>query len=834
VSGVPGAAGESAPISVAQEAIYYQSVLAPDARTYNETISIRKDGPMDLAAFRQAFNEVVRRHRAWRTTFEVRGGQPVQVVHDGVAFDLPLLDLSSLGEDAEAQAVRVVAEASRVPYDLRRGPLLRPRLIRFAPDHHRLYLAMHHLIFDGVSVYRIVLPELVALYDAALEGRPSPLDEPATSYLDYARWEQDWIEGPRARRRLEYWRGHLAGAPASTLSLDHRRGAARPEGRVVSVDLDAMVVRRLRTLGQGVGATLFQVLAAGWAVVLAGRAGQDDVVFSTAADLRQRPEFEGVVGCSLTPLVLRVGVRPDDAFSDVVLRTRNEVLDGLEHLVPFERIVRDLRLATVAGANPVYQTMVVLEPTMVVPDPSWSIHQMEPAIGDVVGAAKLDLELGLDERPDGSIEGRLVYDRSLFEPDSAMAMLEHWVAVVGRAAEEPTVPVRQLLAPSQGDRLAVARWNATDVEPTAASVPELLSPVADRHAESSALCGAGTGLTYRQLLERATACAQRLAAAGVGAGDLVALCTSPDPALVANALGVMLAGAAYLLVDPALPAERLEALLDAAEATLVYADAELGGRLTGAAEPIGARGDGSRPPVVDAGTCCVQFADPGGEGVEAYALAHRAVATRCSALAGDLGLGPADTVVVLPETLSSCSALELWAPLSAGARVVLAPAPLAEDGAALSRLLSAERASFLHASAARWRRLVETGLRPIRGLRALVGLPGLDDQLRDLLAARTQALWVALGGPQATGYALWGPVEADGPLTLGRPRAGARAEVVDEAGEPVAVGVVGTLVLRGAGLARPHRPGEPGGSPPAVVTGVRARWRRDGRLELAG
>jgi non-ribosomal peptide synthetase component F len=843
VSGGSGAAPELGPISVAQEAIFYQCLLAPDARSYNETISIRKDGPIDLGALRRAFNELIRRHGAWRTTFEVRDGRPVQVVWDTMTCSLPLYDLSSLGDDAEAQAVRLVAEASRVPYDLRRGPLMRPRLLRFSEHHHRLYLAMHHLIFDGVSVYRIVLPELVALYEAELEGRPCPLPEPAVRYLDYARWEQEWIEGPRAQRRLEHWRQHLADPPSLQLPLDRRRSAvAHPEGSVVSVELEAATVARLRALGQGVHATLFQVLAASWAVVLAGRSGQRDVIFSTAADLRQRPEFESMVGCSLTPLVLRIMLDTGGTFSDLVARTRNEVLDGLEHLVPFERIVRALRPVTPPGANPIYQTMVVLEPPMTSPDPSWSIHQMEPAIGDAVGAAKLDLELGLDERPDGSMEGRLVYDRALFDPTSARAVLAHWVQVVRRAAENPTVTVQRLLGATGVDPLALTRWHAIPIEPSEGTVPELIAGTARSRPGAPAVCGHGPELTYGELWARATATAERLEAAGIGEGDVVALCTPVDPELVVQALGVMLAGAAYLLADPALPAERLEALMEAAAPTLVYAEPALASRLTGATSPIGPRADAaSGAAAAGAGSCCVQFVDPTGEQLEAYGFDARVIARRCVALAADLSLGPADTAVTLPENLYGCSPLELWAPLSAGARIVLAPAALAEDGAALSRLISAERASFLHATASRWQRLVETGLRPARGLRALVGLPGLDDALRDALVARTQALFVGVGGTETTGYAVWGPLEADGPLTCGRPRAGARAYVVDEAGDPLPPEVVGTLWLAGDGVASPHpraegwdrdRPHEPAGTAPAVRTGLRARWRRDGRVEL--
>jgi len=153
-----------APLSLAQEQLWYFSQLAPENPVYNEAASIRKDGPLNLEALTRAFTEIVRRHEIWRTTFAIEGGRPQQVVGSPRAFELPLTDLSSLPvTERELVAARLVAEEAQRPYRLAEGPLIRPLLVRFSEDHHRLYLAMHHLVFDGVSLYRIILPELVAL-----------------------------------------------------------------------------------------------------------------------------------------------------------------------------------------------------------------------------------------------------------------------------------------------------------------------------------------------------------------------------------------------------------------------------------------------------------------------------------------------------------------------------------------------------------------------------------------------------------------------------------------------------------------------------------------------
>jgi non-ribosomal peptide synthetase component F len=788
------------PLSVAQEALWYVSLLAPNRISYNETVSIRKDGPFDLAAFRRAFNAFVARHEAWRTTFDLVDGAPVQIIGPPPGYDLPLVDLSHLTQDeAERQAVRIVAETSRIPYDVRRGPLVRPRLIRFPGEHHRLYLALHHVIFDGVSVYRVVLRELIALYDAFAAGAPSPLAAPAAQYADYARWEQEWITGRRVARRLEHWREHLTPLPTLALPHDHPRPReARYRGGVLALSVPTAAVDRLRAIGQGVGASLFQVLATTWSLLLSRYAGQDDIVFGTAADMRQRPEFEAVVGYCLTPLVLRVDLGGAPSFTELVVRVRNELLDGLDHLVPFERLVRELQPENASGANPIYQTMLVLEPSVAAPDPAWSLHQMESEIGDAVGTVKLDLELELDERPDGHIAGRLIYDLDLFEPDTAARLAQHWLRVVAAVAADPSLTAAQLplLAPDE-ERRQLVEWNATATELPSGGVHDLVAARASARPDAPAVTVGAETITSAELAVRAADVARRLTEAGVVPGDVIPCAAEPSIDLIAELLGVVRAGAAHLLLDPAAPEAEQDAALAAARAAAV-------------------------PGTV----CCV-------DGVP---IAQAAAVNVATALAADLDLGPGDTVLVLPSMLVASPILTLWLPLVAGARIVLAPADVAADGARLSRLIKAESVSFLHATPNVWRALLDSGLKSARSLRALSSGGALGDELAERLLGRARVVWNAYGSPETAECATLARVERSVSITIGRPIANTRAYVLDGDDRPIPVGIVGTLLIAGtgvAGLTGPAFTTDPFAPGRAYRTGDRARRLPDGRLQLA-
>ncbi len=843
----PAATAGAPPISVAQEALWYLHLLVPSQASYNETVSIRKAGPFDVAAFRSAFNEILRRHEAWRTTFEVVAGNPVQVVHPPDDLELALLDLSGLGPaDAERHAVRLVAEMSRVPYDLRRGPLVRPRLVRCSEDDHRLYLGLHHMIFDGVSLYRIVLPELVVLYDAAVAGVPAELGPPGARYGDYARFEQEWINGPRAEKRLAYWRDRLVPTPWLSLPLDAPRpDASGFRGGVVPLSVDARTVGNLRELGQAGGATLFQVLATAWCLLLARYSGQDDVAFATGADLRQRPEFESLVGYSLSPVVLRVDLGGDPTLRELVGRVRNEALDALDHLVPFERIVRDLGPEAPPGANPIYQTILIFEPPMVAPDPAWSIHLMESAIGDAVGSTRLDLELQLDERLDGHIAGRLIYDSDLFERQSAARIVEHFGRVVAALAAHPDAPALAVPLATGEDERRLAEWNATETLRPPATVHGLVAARAQRDPDAPAVVAGGRSVTYGELCRRAGHVAHRLRSAEVGEGDVVALCSEPSIDLVAAALGVLEAGAAYQLLDPTLPRDELDAMVADSGAATIYATPALATLLTGrtAILALADPSDGDAPVASspDGEVCCLQYG-PGPEaerrGVE---FTHSSVVNLVRSLADEVGIVAADTLLVLPQSLFGASAVELWLALTSGAKLVLAPPDAATDGAQLTRCIAAEHASFLHATPATWRALVDSGLRASRGLVALSGGGDLDGQLAGALLDRYRVVYNAFGTPETTLYATIGRVERGRPVSIGHPIANARAHVLDAAGHRLPVGMAGRLVIAGAVVTAPDDPDDPRwirvpdtDDERAFDTGATARWRaRTARSSLS-
>ena len=848
------------PLSVAQEQLWYFSQLVPGNAVYNEAVTIRKDGAFDADAFRSAFREIVRRHEIWRTTVEVVDGEPVQVVHPLPALELALIDLSWMARaDAERKASDMAATEARRPYSLDRGPLIRPLLVRLSADHHRLYLALHHLVFDGVSLYRIVLPELIALYQGFAAGRAPSLPEPDIQYSDYAVWTQEQVGRADFARRIDYWRQHLAGVAPMQLPYDHPR-PAQPSfrGSMLPLRIPTELAVGLRSLSRQAGSTLFQTLAAAFAALLQRYTNQDDIVLGSLSDLRERTELETMVGYCLTPLVLRADLSDDPPFLELLERIRTDLLSALEHLVPFDRLVRELNPRRDPAINPLFQAAVVLEPPVVSPDGSWSMHLMEADIGDAVGHAKFDLHLELDERPEGHIDGRLIYNSDLFDRNTARRIAGHWGRLLEGVVEHPEQPVSTLPLLNEHElHQQLVEWNATQSEhPRDACVHELFERQAERTPDAIAVVSGSDRWTYRELDLRANQLAHRLRAAGAVSRSIVGICVDRSPDMVAGLLAILKAGAAYVPLDPRHPRDRLAFMLEESAATVLLTQRHLvdalpeHGLATVCVESDSARID---EPANTAPTNATSPEDlayilytSGSTGKpKGVQVRHRNVVNLMTALAKRPGLGPEDVAMAVATFSFDMSVGDIFAPLGTGACVVLAAREDARDPRRLGALIAASGATLMHATPTTWQMLLESGWAGNPRLVAVCGGDTLSEALADSLLDRCAAVWNGYGPTETTVYTTFSQVARGAPITIGRPIANARLYILDRWRRPVPVGVPGEIAIGGAGVSagyvnRPDEtalafapdPFDPGSG--MYSTGDLARFLPDGSIQHMG
>jgi amino acid adenylation domain-containing protein len=848
------------PLAVSQRSVWWFAQLAPEAPVYNEVALIVRRGPLDVAALEGALRDVVARHEAWRTSFAVQDGEPVQIVHPSVPVELPRIDVSHLpAEQAHATATARAAEHARRPYDLEKPPLLRALLVKVAPDEHRLYLALHHLIFDGVSLYRVALPELIALYGERTGGPAADLASPAP-YADFVAWERAELARPAAARHLDFHRRRLAGVPLLDLPLDRPRPVRQAyQGAMEAISVPPPVVDRLRSLAGSSSATLFQVLAAAYAVVLGRFSGQDDLVFGTATDLRRRPELYPVVGMCVSSSVLRVRLDEDRSFADLVTVVRDELADLIDHPVPFDELIRELAPERDQRMHPLFQAGFVFEPPAPTTEQDWTFALMEADLGNAMQVAKFDLHLEFDERPTGELAGRLVFNTDLFDRETARRITRAILLVLDQVVADPSRPVAQLTVVPEAELIRmVVDWNAkppATVEQS--SLLALLETQGAKTPNAIAIRFEGREVTYRELHESANALAERLAAAGARVGTIVGLGSERSIEMVVGLLAILKTGAAYLPMDPALPRARLRYMAaDAQLALLLLDDALLSAVGDIAPEPVAViplSGCLQRRAAAPPGLACSPTATDtayvlytsGSTGTpKAVVVPHKAAVSMLTAYPDVPGFAAGSRFLATATLSFDIAAAEIWLPLVSGERVVLATRADTADPKRLAALIRDEGITNMQGTPTAFQMLVDSGWEGKPELTVLCGGEHMPATLAEQLSGRCR-LWNGYGPTETTVFCTAERIHGPGRITVGRPIANARAYILDRRDRPVPVGVTGELHIAGGGVAdgylnRPEltaqrfvpeyrRPGET-----MYRTGDLARYLPDGRIELLG
>jgi len=358
-----GAALPAAPVAFSQEGMLWHELFAPGCQNL-PGLARRYHGPLDVATLRRALDEIVRRHGALRTGFELRDGRPVQVVRPHRPRELAVAGLTHLAPDErEAEIERAVTDAGRRPFDLLVDPLFESTLLRVAEDDHVLVIRTHHSVFDDWSV-GVFRRELATLYAAYSSGDPSPLPELPLQFADFSRRQRAALAGRAGTRELSFWRRELAGAPFATqLAVgDPEAPAGSPQAAAapVSLTLEAELAERLRALARRERATVFMTVLAAFGVLVAGHTGQDDLVLATVVANRNRSELEGLIGCFTKKVPLRLRLGGDPTFAEVLARTRGALLGALSHQdLPFETVVQDV-LGPGAAAHGLVPNLAVM------------------------------------------------------------------------------------------------------------------------------------------------------------------------------------------------------------------------------------------------------------------------------------------------------------------------------------------------------------------------------------------------------------------------------------------------------------------------------------------
>jgi amino acid adenylation domain-containing protein len=849
------------PPTAPQREVWLASTLEPAASlAYNESISLRLHGELNVPALQAALQQLMDRHEALRATFSNDGDE----LYVAAQQDLPcpVRDLSWLGADErEADIELTLQHAVTTPFDLEKGPLVRAELLQLDPQDHLLVFTAHHIVCDGWS-FGVIVHDLAALYaqQLGLGGEHAP----AHAFADYALAETTHAQSEDGRNAEAYWLQRFADAtPSLDLPTDHPRPRHRSfASRREDLLLDAALVADIKRMGAQRGASLYATLLSAFGLLLQRLSGQDDVVIGIPSAGQAAGGHDALVGHCVNVLPLRVAIDPAAPFADSLVQVRGDLLDAFDHQqYTLGSLLARLALPRDPGRLPLVSVLFNLdqaldERTVSFPGLSFEFSGNPRAFENFelfVNAVQIN----------GGVRLECQYNTDLFDAATIRAWLDAYATLLRHAATTPESAGGALTLVSEAARAALqALQPERTAYPSQQLAHEYFEAQVDRAPSRMAIATGNHPLSYAQLEARANRIAHALRARGIGHGSLVGLSLSRGADMVAALLAVLKSGAGYVPLDPSFPPERLSFMAeDAALAALIVDDTASTAfafpesqvlSLTRDAATIEAASP-ERLPRDDRAATSESVAyliyTSGSTGKpKGVRVPHRATANFLSSMQQAPGIGEDDRLVAVTTLSFDIAFLELMLPLSVGAAIVLASYDDVRDGAALRKLVEESGATFMQATPAGWRILLESGWPGRAGFKALAGGEPLPLDLAELLLERCAELWNVYGPTETTVWStLWRVHAPRAGIFIGQPIANTTVYILDEHGAPCPLGMPGEMFIGGDGvtLGYLNRPGlnaerflpDPfAGSADARMyrTGDRGRWLANGQLEHRG
>lgn len=840
-------AGSHVALSAAQEALWFLDRLEGPSAVYNMPFAFRLEGALDVAALERAFTALVERHVVLRTVCAEDAGAAFGIVQAARPFKLHVLET---GQSVQA----AVRQAAAVPFDLARDLMLRASLLRIDSATHVLMLVVHHIAADGISL-GVLGQELGALYGAACANAQPGLAPLPAQYGDFARWQRSCLHPEELECQLDWWRRHLEGAPdVLGLPTDRPRPAvSQHRGGHLEITSGPRLRQQIEALAIRTDVSPFAVLFAAYTALLSRLTRQEEVVVGVPASGRKFTQVAGLIGFFVNTLPLKMMPGEAHTVTDLLRISDRTVKAGLANQdVSFHQLVKHLNVPRSLGHMPVFQTTFsyLEQQTLELPG-------LRPTSVPVdVTTARFDLALRLSPTAACGYEIAIEFDRDLFDSETIERWAGHYVRLLESFVQSPVGAIADLplLADADMHRI-LAEWNGDDhaLESTADVMARYEQQVESRPDKVAVVCD-GAEMSYAELDDRANCLARKLRQMGAKPETVVGIRIGRSPALIVAMLAVMKAGAAYLPLDLALPAARLDQMLGSSGCRLVLMTAghldvthDVQVLTIDVAPQPDPSASGRQPDRIDPDSLAYLIYTSGSTGQpKGVQVSRRSLSVFCAALQHVITIQPCDVVGSMTSASFDMFLSEIFPFLSAGATVALADRERLLDPGYIDGFIAARGITAMIGTPSLFSSLLDVGCTLPPTLRIMTGGEALSNSLANRLSAMT-SVWNRYGPTEATvaqaACALKPPIQDTPPM--GRPFPQSRMYVLDGRLNPVPIGVIGELYIGGSQLARGYSarpdltaerfiPNPFGTGERLYRTGDLARWRPDGQLEHAG
>ncbi|MHC5769303.1 MAG: non-ribosomal peptide synthetase [Nostoc sp.] len=868
------------PTSFAQQRLWFLDQLAPGNPFYNVSTALHLTGSLNFTALKQTFNEIVRRHETLRTRFVMVEQQPVQAIPaescanaPSLTIPLPLIDLRNFDSpERDTRVQQIVTQEAQHPFNLTTGPLLRVKLLQLDEAEYLLLLNLHHIVADGWSI-GVLIKELGVLYKALAGDKrclttsyslSTLLPELPIQYADFAQWQREWLQGVTTngtsplQSQLVYWQKQLNGISVLNLPTDRLRPAVPSyRGAKQFLELPHSLTQALEALSSQESVTLFMTMLAAFQTLLYRYTQQEDIAVGSPIANRNRSELEGLIGFFVNSLVLRTDFSGNLTFRELLNRVREVTLEAYSHQdLPFEKLVEELHPERDLSYHPFFQVVFSLQNT---PIETLELSGLTLSLFEFDSkTAKLDLEFHLWQDLE-SLKGQMVYSTDLFDDKTITRMLGHFQTLLESIVANPEQRISDLsLLTVQERQELLIDWNDTKQDYTENKCfHQLFEAQVEKTPDAIALVFDDEQLSYKELNIRSNQLAHYLKKLGVVPDVLVGICVERSPEAIVALLGILKAGGAYLPLDPSLPQERLDFMLEDAQVSVLLTQEKLLKHFEDFSNPIICI-DKDWATITQHSqenpTNCVKYNNlayviytSGSTGKpKGVLLQHQGLSNLAASQIEVFNIQPINRILQFASLSFDASIFEIVMALQTGATLYLANKESLLPGQPLLKLLREKAITHITLSPAVLAVLATESLPALQTI-ICAGESCTDDIVKRWWNSQRR-FFNAYGPTEAT---VWSTVAEISHIIekppIGRPIPNTQIYILDKHLQPLPIGITGELYIAGEGLAQgylncpeltiekfvPNLFNDKKGAR-LYKTGDLARYRPDGNIEFLG
>ena len=807
----------SFPLTESQTEIWLASQLGAEASSaFNEPFYVRFSGTFRLEFMQKALQTVVQRHEAFRLRFNDDGTS--QVLAAPEALEIPFTNLEDFKPKEREQKFEQAQERlASTPFDLTAGPLVRLEILRMNKKDHVVLFSAHHIICDGWS-WSVLLGEINEVYNALCENRDPDLTE-APRFTKYVLEEIGRQYSDEVTDAYQFWVDQFEELPPV---LDLPTNRPRPafksfSGATVRHRFDDSVYKAAKQISKDQKVSLFTLLLSAFNILLSRLAGQNDIVVAIPSAGQLQFEDDQLVGHCVNLLPLRSKIQRKKSVSEYLKQTTTAVLDAYDHQeCTFGGILRQLKIPRDPSRLPLVEVNFNLDRD----GSGLEFHELTCTVAQAPKkAVNFDLFFNINEMSDGFFID-LDYNAHLFDEETMVRWVQYYEALLLHIAEKPETPVAELslLQSDNQDIFRSALAGPASEYPTNATLHELIEIQALATPDAKAVSFGKSSLTYKELDEYANQFAHYLSTLDVGPEVLVGVLMERSAGMLVTLLGILKAGGAYVPMDPAYPNARIQHMIEDSGLRILLTEKALFEELDATPFPeelqvvdldtewskIARRSKKKPATVTNPDNLAYVIYTSGSTGKpKGVQITHQSLVNLLCHMQEVHKVQASDIVLSITTLSFDIAMFELFLPLFAGARVVILPRDTVLDSFKLAAKIDQENITFMQATPASYRALIDAGWKGKKDLKIICGGEALTPALARQLLERSNEVWNQYGPTETTIYSTIHQVgPEDTTVSIGKPIANTQAYILDDMLQLVPPGSIGELFIGGHGLAR--------------------------------